>query len=83
MTIIIISLVTSIVVRNKRQRLGEPYSNNTYLQKMRHEILHGKSSSNSDLTDDEIQNKLEDKYQHNEISESTYQYIKNKNDEAP
>ncbi len=82
-SIIIISLVTSIVVRNKRQRLGEPYSNNTYLQKMRHEILHGKSSSNSDLTDDEIQNKLEDKYQHNEISESTYQYIKNKNDEVP
>jgi hypothetical protein len=87
-SIIVCVLIFSFVVRNSRQRsklskfsthpeyLESEYTDDKILNEIRTEILQGKLTEDSILSDDDINARLEEKYRRGEVSENAYYNIK-------
>ncbi|WP_455392652.1 Kelch repeat-containing protein [[Eubacterium] cellulosolvens] len=74
--VLIIGITSAIIVRNRRQRLGEPYSKDKTLRELRNEIIEGTNPEAYELIDYQIQTKLEERLRRGDISEDTYEFIK-------
>ncbi len=75
--IIVCALIFSFVIRNKHHRSDKQGKDDKILNEIRYEILHGKTTNESILSEDDLNTKLEEKHLRGEISENTYYYIKN------
>jgi hypothetical protein len=78
-SIIVCVLIFSFVVRNRQQRLQHSksqFTDDKILNEIKTEILHGKLTNDSILSDAEINAKLDEKYRRGEISDNAYYNIK-------
>jgi uncharacterized repeat protein (TIGR01451 family) len=73
--ILIIGILSGIIVKRRSNRIPKPFDSDERLQHIRDEIILGDETSKSVITDDELWNAIEDRYQNNEISEETYMLI--------
>ncbi len=76
---IIVALGTTMVIRNKHQRIGKPYIDDKILKEMRDEVIYGTAPKNYEIPDEDIQARLEERFNHGEITEETYQEMKKYN----
>ncbi len=78
--VITIMIMLSAIFRNKRQRRNDqqkfPKKQNEVLKKVKHEIIHDSNPKYSELSDEELKSKLEERFSRGEISRDTYQYLK-------
>jgi uncharacterized membrane protein len=75
---LLVVLIASFVHRNKSQRQLRENVEDKILKKLRYEILNDEIPGDPELTDADLINRLELDYSHGEISDETYQYIKNR-----
>ena len=79
MLLIIIAIFTSFMVKNKHRRTNKPYNDDRLIRKVRDEIIHGKSTSDLEISRAELRVLLERNYQTRGISKNTYNYINDEN----
>jgi PKD repeat protein len=77
--LIFIAAFISLMVKNKHRRTNKPYNDDRLIRKVRDEIIHGKSTSDLELSNAELNALLERNYQTCGISKNTYNYINDEN----
>jgi hypothetical protein len=69
-------LILSLVLRKRHGKVDDKFDEDKILNDIRSEILHGKLQDGSILTDEEIKQKVDEKYQRGEISGNAYFHLK-------
>jgi hypothetical protein len=77
--VIILAAAGALVSKNRRIRkeANKPYSDDKHLWELHQEVIHGEVISTPRLSDEQIDDKLDERFQKGEISPMTYQMIKN------
>lgn len=74
---IIVVLGSAFAMKNRRRHMEQSSANgDKIIEEIRNEILHGTLSEDSILTDDDIIERVEEKYSRGEISENAYYSIR-------
>jgi PKD repeat protein len=74
--VLILGIITSLVVKNKNKRLSKPYDSDEFISKVRDEIIMGDTTPELKIPDLELWADLDSKYQVGEVSEETYNLLK-------
>ena len=73
--IIILIIISMMVFRNKNSHLETPFKENEILRKLRYDFLFNKSPDKFQLKNENCLRNLEEKYNKNEMSDETFNYI--------
>jgi uncharacterized repeat protein (TIGR01451 family) len=73
--ILTVLLLAMFVLKNKNKRSKKPFGSNEYIQQVRDDIVEGKTTQDSEISDDELWTDLRNKYQNGQISEETYMLL--------